>query len=206
MRRRDFIRLVGMSPALPLMARAQQGATSGRVAKIGVLWHAGSAEEEKVYLDILTKAFINLGYVQGKNVVFLHRFPAEQLERFRSLARELVESNADVIVAITSPGAVALKQTTSTIPVVFAIVPDPVGTALVASLAHPGGNLTGLSVIGTDLSGKRLSLLKEAVSSLSRVALLHDRSLDPATTTNIIESYSKAAKAMGLMLHAVDVP
>lgn len=206
MRRRDFIRLVGMLPALPLVARAQQGATSGKVAKIGVLWHAGSAEEEKVYLDILTKAFNNLGYVQGKNVVFLHRFPAEQLERFRSLARELVESNADVIVAITSPGAVALKQTTSTIPVVFAIVPDPVGTALVASLAHPGGNLTGLSVIGTDLSGKRLSLLKEAVSSLSRVALLHDRSLDPATTTNNIESYSKAAKAMGLMLHPIDVP
>ncbi|MCK1709095.1 hypothetical protein IVA83_08160 [Bradyrhizobium sp. 143] len=114
---------------------------SGRVAKIGVLWHAGSAEEEKVYLDILTKAFNNLGYVEGKNVVFLHRFPAEQLERFRSLARELVESSADVIVAITAPGAVVLKQTTSTIPVVFAIVPDPVGTALVASLAHPGGNL-----------------------------------------------------------------
>ncbi|MGM4877786.1 ABC transporter substrate-binding protein [Bradyrhizobium sp. 956_D2_N1_5] len=205
MRRRDFIRLVGMSPALPLVARAQQGATRGRVAKIGVLWHAGSAEEEKVYLDILTKAFNDLGYVQGKNVVFLHRFPGEQQERFRSLARELVESNPDVIVAITSQGAVALKQTTSTIPVVFAIAPDPVGTALVASLAHPGGNLTGLSVIGTDLSGKRLSLLKEAVPSLSHVALLHDRSLDPATTTNNIKSYSNAAKAMGLMLHPIDV-
>src|SRR3954451_7718077 len=116
MRRRDFIRLVGMSPALPLVARAQQGATGGRVAKIGVLWHAGSAEEEKVYLHILTKAFNDLAYVEGKNVVFLHRFPAEQLERFRSLARELVESNADVIVAITAPGAVVLEQTTSAIP------------------------------------------------------------------------------------------
>src|SRR3954451_24367046 len=117
MRRRDFIRLVGMSPALPLVARAQQGATSGKVAKIGVLWHGGSAEEEKVYLDILTKAFNDLGYAQGKNVMFLHRFPAEQLERFRTLAKELVESNADVIVAVTSPGAAVLKQTTSTIPI-----------------------------------------------------------------------------------------
>lgn len=71
MRRRDFIRLVGLSPALPLAARAQQGATSGRAAKIGVHWHAGSAEEEKVYLDSLTKAFDDLGYVEGKNVVFL---------------------------------------------------------------------------------------------------------------------------------------
>ncbi|UPK00062.1 ABC transporter substrate-binding protein [Bradyrhizobium sp. 172] len=205
MRRRDFIRLVGLSPALPLAARAQQGATSGRAAKIGVLWHAGSAEEEKVYLDSLTKAFDDLGYVQGKNVVFLHRFPAEQLEQFRSLAKELVESNADVIVAITAPGAIVLKQITSTIPVVFAIVPDPVGTALVASLAHPGGNLTGLSVIGTDLSGKRLSLLKEAVPSLSRVALLLDRSMDPNTSKHNVSAYSKAAEAIGVVLHPFEV-
>lgn len=137
--------------------------------------------------------------------MFLHRFPAEQLEQFRSLAKELVESNADVIVAITAPGAIVLKQTTSTIPVVFAIVPDPVGTALVASLAHPGGNLTGLSVIGTDLSGKRLSLLKEAVPSLSRVALLLDRSMDPNTSEHNVSAYSKAAEAIGVVLHPFEV-
>lgn len=205
MRRRDFIRLVGLSPALPLIARAQQGTTSGRVAKIGVLWHAGSAEEEKIYLDILTKAFNDLGYVEGKNVLFLHRFPAEQLERFRSLARELVESKPDVIIAITPPGAAVLKQTTSTIPIVFSVVPDPVGTGLVVSLAHPGGNLTGLSVMATDLSGKRLSLLKEAIPSLSRVALLTDRSLDPNTSKRYVSAYSKAAEAIGLVLHPIEV-
>src|SRR5262245_32768974 len=113
MRRRDLIRLVGLSPALPLVARAQQGAPSGRVAKVGVLWHAGSAEEEKVYLDMLTKAFDDLGYVEGKNIVFLHRFPAEQLERFRGFARELVESKPDVIVATNPSGAAVLKQTTN---------------------------------------------------------------------------------------------
>jgi putative ABC transport system substrate-binding protein len=204
MRRREFIiRVAGLSALWPSIAQAQQ---STRIAKIGVLWHAGSAEEERVYLDILTKAFNDLGYIEGKNVVFMHRFPAEQLERIRSLARELVLSNVDVIIAITAPGAVALKQITSAIPIVFVVVPDPVGSGLVASLAHPGGNLTGLSFMAPDLSGKRLSFLKEAIPSLSRVGLLQDRSLDPATTKNNVESYSNAAKAMGLVLHPIEVP
>ena len=199
MQRREFILVVGSAAVWPLITHAQQ---SAKRARIGVLWHAASAEEEKVYLDTLTKAFNDLGYIEGKNAVFLHRFPAEQPERFRSLARELVESNVDVIVAITVPGAVALKQITSAIPIVFVVAPDPVGSGLVASLAHPGGNLTGLSFMTPDLTGKRLSLLKEAIPSLSRVALLADRSLDPATSkTNIVESYSKAAKAIGLDLH-----
>ena len=202
MRRREFIRVVGLSAISPLLAQAQEGA---RAARIGVLWHAGSAEEEKVYLDILTKAFSDLGYVEGKNIVFLHRFPAELLERFRGFARELVESKPDVIVAITPSGAAVLKQTTSTIPIVFSVVPDPVGAGLVASLAHPGGNLTGLSGMGTDLSGKRLSLLREAVPNLSRVALLIDRSLDPNTTKHIISAYSKAAEEIGIVLHQIEV-
>jgi putative ABC transport system substrate-binding protein len=97
-----------------------------------------------------------------------------------------------------------LKQTTSTIPIVFSIAPDPVGTGLVASLAHPGGNLTGLSVMGTDLTGKRLSLLKEAVPNLSRVALLIDRSLDPNTIKHNISAYSKAAEEIGVVLHPIE--
>jgi putative ABC transport system substrate-binding protein len=204
MRRREFIiRVAGLSVVLPSIALAQQ---SARIAKIGVLWHGGSAEEERVYLDILTKAFNDLGYIEGENVVFLHRFPGEQLERIRSFAKDLVLSNPDVIIAIVAPGAVALKQITSTIPIVFVVVPDPVGSGLVASLAHPGGNLTGLSFMAPDLNGKRLSLLKEAIPSLNRVGLLQDRSLDPATTKNNADSYSKAAKAMDLVLHQIEVP
>lgn len=168
--------------------------------KVGVLWHAGSAEEEQLYLDILTKAFNDLGYVEGKNVVFLHRIPAERLEKFRSFASELVESK----VAITPPGAAVLKQTTSTIPVVFSVVPDPVGSGLVASLAHPGGNLTGLSLMGSDLSGKRLSLVKKATPSLSSAALLVDRSLDSNTSQRNVSAYSKAAESMGLVLHVIE--
>ena len=195
--------VAGCAAVRPLIAHAQQ---TTKIAKVGVLWHAGSVEEEKVYLDSLTKAFIDFGYVEGKNVVFSHRFPAEQPDRYRSLARELVDSNVDAIVAITEPGAVALKQITSTIPVVFGVVADPVGSGLVASLAHPGGNLTGLSFMAIDLTGKRLSLLKEAIPSLNRVALLQDLSLGSVASTTYLALYSKAAKAMGLILDRIEVP
>ena len=204
MRRREFIiRVAGLSAAWPLWAHAQQ---SPKVAKIGVLWHAGSAEEERIYIDALTKAFGDLGYAEGRNVVFLHRFPAEQPDRFGSLARELVERNVDVVIAITPLGAIAFKQATSTIPVVFAISPDPVGSGLVASLAHPGGNLTGLSTISFDLTGKRLGLLQEVIPSLSHVALIQDPSLGSDNISNNVSLYSKAAKAMNVLLRPAEVP
>src|SRR5437764_470657 len=96
MRRREFITLVAGATALPLATRAQQTKKTTTIPRIGVLWHAGSAEEENVYLPILTKAFNDLGYIDGKNIELDHRFPAEQPERFRALARELVESKVDV--------------------------------------------------------------------------------------------------------------
>jgi putative tryptophan/tyrosine transport system substrate-binding protein len=134
----------------------------------------GSAEEEEIYLSVVRKAFNDLGYVEGKNIELVHRFPAENPERFRVLAHELIESKVDAIIAVTALGAWEAKRGTATIPVVFVVVPDPVGIGLVESLARPGGNLTGLSLMSVDLSGKRLSLLKEAVPNLSRVALLVD--------------------------------
>jgi putative ABC transport system substrate-binding protein len=204
MRRREFIGLVGGAASWPLAAWAQQNRTGTRIAKIGVLWHAGSAEEEREYLDILTKAFSDLGYVEGKNVEFSHRFPAEQPDRFRILANELVESNVDVVVAVTAKGAIELKQATSTIPVVFVVVPDPVGYRLVESLAHPGGNMTGLSLMSVDLSGKRLALLREAVPNLSRVALLAGPK-DPIAP-GIAAASVNAAKALGLFVRSVEVP
>ncbi|UVO29716.1 ABC transporter substrate-binding protein [Bradyrhizobium arachidis] len=185
------------------LQRAQQTVPSPNIAKIGVLWHAGSADEEKVYLDVLTKAFGDLGYIEGKNVAFLHRFPAEQADRFRALARDLVDNKVDVIIATTQIGAMEVKQATSSIPTVFVIVPDPVGAGLVESLAHPGGNMTGLSIMFGGVPGKRLGLLMEAVPNLSRVALLIDPN-DP-TSTSAITPYSNAAKALGLVLRPVEV-
>jgi putative ABC transport system substrate-binding protein len=202
MRRRDFISLIGSTAvAWPLAARAQQ--SSNKIPVVGVLWHAGSAEEEEVYLSVLVKAFNDLGYVEGKNIHLDHRFPAEKPERFRALAQELVDEKPDVIIAVTNFGALEVKRTTSTIPIVVTVAYDAVGTGLVESLARPGGNVTGLSFMAIDMSGKRLELLKEAVPSLSRVALLVDFSNPNKEST--IKLHQAAAQALGLSLWPVEI-
>src|SRR6201981_1173944 len=133
MRRREFITLIGVAAAAwPLAASAQP---SKNIPVVGVLWHAGSAEEEDVYLRVLVKAFNDLGYVEGKNIILDHRFPAENPDRFRTLARELVDAKPDVIIAVTSRGAVELKKLTGTIPIVMTLGADPIGMGLVESLA-----------------------------------------------------------------------
>src|SRR3974390_1879215 len=135
MKRRAFITLLGgAAAARPFAAYAQQSST--KIPVVGVLWHAGSAEEEDVYLSVLVKAFNDLGYVEGKNIHLDHRFPAEKPERFRALAQELIDAKPDAIIAVTALGAVALKKLTSSIPIVFVLVPDPIGSELVESLAR----------------------------------------------------------------------
>jgi putative ABC transport system substrate-binding protein len=202
MKRRQFITLLGGAAATwPLAARADQ--SSNKIPVVGVLWHAGSAEEEDVYLSVLVKAFNDLGYVEGKNIHLDHRFPAENPERFRILARELVDTKPDAIIAVTVLGAGELKKITSTIPIVFVLSADPIGFGLVESLARPGGNATGLSLMSLDLSGKRLSLLKEAVPNLSRVALL----IDPTDTfkERTIKTHRAVAEALGISLWAAEI-
>jgi putative ABC transport system substrate-binding protein len=202
MRRRQFIKLIGgAAAAWPLAARAQQ--STNKVPLVGVLWHAGSAEEEDVYLSVLVKAFNDLGYVEGKNIHLEHRFPAENPDRYRTLGQELIDAKPDAIVAVTLAGAVALKQLTSTIPIVFVLVPDPIASGLVESLARPGGNLTGLSLMSVDLSGKRLELLKEAVPNLSRVALLLD--LFSPNKEGQIKANQTAAEALGISLWPAEI-
>jgi putative tryptophan/tyrosine transport system substrate-binding protein len=126
MRRREIIQAMGLATVWPRQALAQPRSATTKVVKVGVLWHASNAEEEREYLAVLIKAFNDLGYVEGKNVEFLHRYPAEQAERYGSLANELVESKVDLLIAVSADGAVALKQLTKTIPIVFVIVPDRV--------------------------------------------------------------------------------
>jgi putative tryptophan/tyrosine transport system substrate-binding protein len=201
MRRRDFLTLIGGTVATwPLPSHAQQRKAMPRV---GVLWHAANATEEAEYLGALTKAFHELGYVEGKNIELDHRFPAEQPERFRTLAQELVESKVDVIVAVTGLGAKAAKQATGTIPIVLVADPDPVGNGLADSLAHPGGNVTGLSLMAVDLSGKRLALFKEAVPKLARVAVVLDPR-DPFSKVSGV-AYERAAKALGFSTQMFEV-
>jgi putative tryptophan/tyrosine transport system substrate-binding protein len=201
-RRRDFIALLGGAVAAwPLAARAQQPAK--KIPVVGVLWHAGNAEEEAVYLNVLRKAFSDLGYTEGKNIVLDHRFPNEQPERFKALARGLVDAKVDAIITVTALGAIELKKITGSVPIVFVLVPDPVGFGLVESLARPGGNLTGLANISIDLSGKRLELLREAVPHMSRVVLLLDGA-DPFKELTI-KAHQAAAAALNITLSSVEV-
>ena len=200
MRRRDFIKAIWASAvAWPLSARAQK--SSNRLPVVGVLWHAGNAEEEEVYLSVVRKAFSDLGYIEGKNIVLEHRFPAENPDRFRSLARELVDAKPDAIIAVTVLGAVELKKLTDTIPIVFVLAADPVGFGFVNSLARPGGNATGPSLMTIDVSGKRLELFKEAVPNLSRVAVLTDVT-DPFKD-RLIKAYQASGERLGLSIWPV---
>jgi putative ABC transport system substrate-binding protein len=163
-----------LSAAWPVAARAQQ---TRKIPRIGVLWHAGSAEEEGPYFKGLIEGWTNLGYIDGRNIILEHRFPNETPDLFRSMAAELVSSKVDVLIGVGSQTAPYVKSATTTIPIIFVFSPDPVGTRLVSSLAQPGGNATGLTNFAADLIGKRLQYLKDAVPGLSRVALL----VNPAT-------------------------
>src|SRR5262249_34537453 len=135
MRRRDFIKLIaGSAGAWPLAASAQ---LVKPVPRIGVLWHAGSAEEEAVYLAAFRQGLADLGYIDGQNIILEHRFPAEIPERFISLAAELVALKVDIFVAVNRLDVLAAQHAAATMPVVFIYVPDPVGDKFVASLARP---------------------------------------------------------------------
>ncbi|MCA0305416.1 MAG: ABC transporter substrate-binding protein [Proteobacteria bacterium] len=184
--------------AWPLAARAQ----AKKVPRVGVLWHAANADEESDYLPVIEKAFADLGYVDGKTIELLHRFPAEQTAQFHAMAQELADAKVDLIVAITVLGVIAARKATSTIPIVGVVMPDPVGTKLVESLARPGGNVTGLSLMSVDLSAKRLSLLKELVPGLARVAVIYDPALP---SQGYIANFRKAAETLGLSLRTLEV-
>ena len=196
MRRREFIgKLIGTAVGWPLVVRAQD---SKGVPRVGVLWHAGNAEEEAPYLRALEQGLKDLGYFDGRTIKLEHRFPNEIPERFEALAAELAALKVDVLVAVTNQGAVAAQHATTTIPIVFIVVGDPIGLKLVNSLARPGGNATGLTDYDWGLSGKCLSLFKEALPRMTRVALLVR-----ADWLQNIASYQTAANALGLSIHFI---
>ena len=199
-RRRDIFFLVGGSLLAPRIARAQLA--GGKIPRVGYFRHAGKPEEEQPYYGAVNDEFQKLGYVSGRTVILEHRFPAEDPERFKSMAAELVSLQPDALMG----GAVTtsyLKQATSTIPIVFMNVPDPVGLKLVESLSRPGGNATGLVNFGRDLVGKRLQLLKEIVPGLTHVALLVNNG-QPSGKIYIEEGGAVAAE-LGLQLRVFDV-
>jgi putative ABC transport system substrate-binding protein len=193
LQRREFMALLGGAAAVwPLAARSQQLET---VPRIGVLWHAGSVEEEGEYFIAFRQGFRDLGYVEGRNIRFDDRFPGEAPERFRRFAAELVALKVDVLVCVTRPATDAARAATTAIPIVFISIPDPVAGKLVTSLARPGANMTGLSNMAADLMAKRLQLLKEMVPGLSRAALL----VNPLDTASARRSVDEVRTAAGVL-------
>ncbi len=170
MKRREFITLLGSAATWPLAARAQQ--PSG-MRRIGVL--VGNAESDaqtQVGLAKFSKALQDLGWIVGHNITIDYRWAAADLERMTTFAKELVALKPDLIVASTTPVVEALRRETNTIPIVFVVVADPVGSGFVNSLPRPGGSITGFINVELSLSGKWVELLKEVVPHLSRAALL----------------------------------
>lgn len=198
MKKRDTVLALLALGITPFAAKAQP---ARKMPRIGVLWHAGSEQEEAIYLAALRRGFRDLGYVEGQNIVLENRYPDEQLERFDSYAAELVRLKVDVLVAVTGNAAFAAQRATSSIPIVMLYGPDPVRTKLVESLARPGGNITGLPHEGINLNPKRVELLKEAVPALTRVAVL----LNPDNVTSKYNFEVTQAAAQTLKITALPI-
>ena len=204
MRGRDFIKLVAVCAAAePLRAHAQQAT---KVVRIGVLAPSRPDNSDPSYraLNAFVPALEELGYTDGKNIVFERKFADGDVNRLRVLANELVDQRVDIIVALSTPAARAAKQATTTIPIVAINMADPVGDELVASLARPGGNVTGTAFLGPELVSRRLQLLKELVPGLSRVAVLwHPLAYSERTMTGMLKEIEGAANTLGTKLQFV---
>jgi putative ABC transport system substrate-binding protein len=189
--------LCAMLFALCYSALAQQ---PGRVYRIGFL---STNPPEAHAWNALLDGLHARGYIEGRNIVFEHRFSEGKAERFPEFAAEMVRLKADIIIVTTTPAAFAAKNATQTIPIVIPTALDPVGAGLVASLARPGGNITGLSSLAPELSGKRLELLKEVVPGMTRVAVFWN----PANPANasVWKETQAAARALGLQLQSQEV-
>src|SRR5258705_947152 len=193
--------LTGGIVVAPLAVEAQQAAKVARIGYLATNLGATTSHVRGAFFQGLR----DLGYVEGRNLVIEIRDAEGKFERFPALAAELVALKVDVIVAITARAALAAKQATSTLPIVFIAASDPVTSGLVNSLARPGGNVTGVSLVFPELVGKSLELLKQAVPGVSRVALLWQPGVsDERTERDVLKGAEVAAQALGVRLQVVE--
>jgi putative ABC transport system substrate-binding protein len=186
--------------AVAAIASAQQ---QSKVPKIGWL-DSGPTVRDTRLGEVFLRRLREIGYVEGKNISIEYRSADDKLDRLRTLAGELVRLNVDVLVTSTTPAAIAAKNATKTIPIVFILLAaDPVAAGLIDSLARPGGNITGLTNIAAELGGKRLELLKETVPKLTRVALLWDP--QNSGSAQAWKESQRPARELGLQLHSMEV-
>ncbi|MFZ0673117.1 MAG: ABC transporter substrate-binding protein [Pseudolabrys sp.] len=199
MRRRDFIKVtVGLAAAWPLAVRAQS--PSGKIYRLGIL-QPGKPPEPLV--DDLRQRLKELGYREGHNIAYEYRWAEGMPDRLVELAKELVDLKVDVITTLSTPAALAAKNATKTIPIVFSGVGDPVGAAVVPSFSHPGGNVTGISILATELSAKRLEILKEIVQNATPVAMFWNDT-NPGMVLRAHEAQN-AAVTLDLNLQSIGV-
>ena len=199
MRRREFISLLGgAAVAWPFPARAQQRS----MPVIGFMG-AGSAAAQSHLTGAFLKRLRELGWTEGRDLRIEYRWGEGRTERFAEIAAEFVRLKVDLILTHNTPPTLAAKQATSVIPIVFATAGDPVGTGIVASLARPGGNITGLSGQAADTAGKRVELLRELIPNLRRFAILAD--VDSPLTARDIDETRGAARTLGLETDAFEI-
>jgi putative tryptophan/tyrosine transport system substrate-binding protein len=203
MRRRAFLAVLGAAAAAcPLTTLAQQRT---KIPRIGVLWHAGNAQQEATFLGALLKGLNELGYVEGKNIELVNRFADEHYDRFDGLATELIKAKVDVIVGSISSAAIAAKRQTASIPIIFIASGDPIGMGLVDTLARPGGNVTGTSNLVVDMASKNLELLKDCFSNLSAVGILASSNTNAAFFRSYVSAMQAAAEVLHVSVHVVGV-
>jgi putative tryptophan/tyrosine transport system substrate-binding protein len=190
MNRRETIALLGGAVAMPLSARAQQAGKAARIGFLGASSESGWATRVEGFRSGLR----DLGYMEGGNIIVEYRWADDKYERLPALAAELVRSKVEVIVTHGSPGSIAAKRATATIPIVIANIGDPIAAGVVASLARPGGNITGLSFFSPELGAKRIELLKELMPQFSRVAVL----LNASNPTNrpVVQAMEMTARTL----------
>ena len=199
LRRRQFITLLGgAAAAWPLAAHAQQ---AGKLPTIGFLGATPSAESQR--LAAFVQRLRELGRTENRTITIEYRWAEGREERFAEIAAEFARLKVDVIVTVTTPASLAAKQATAVIPIVFAAVSDPVGTGLVASLARPGGNVTGLANQISDTGGKKLELLREVVPGLRRLAIMANVG-NPASVLEMREVQA-TARALGLEINTSEI-
>jgi putative ABC transport system substrate-binding protein len=198
-RRRQFITLLGGAATWPIAARAQQ---PGKLPTIGFLGQSTRSAGSE-WVAAFVQRLRELGWIESRTVAIEYRWAEGRDERFAEIAAEFVRLKVDIIVTSGTPQVLAAKQATSVIPIVFATAGDPVGNNLVASLARPGGNVTGLSNQMTDIAGKKLELLREVVHGLGRLAIIGNVG-NPAVVREMGEVQAAAA-TLGLEVHTLEI-
>jgi putative tryptophan/tyrosine transport system substrate-binding protein len=198
-RRKFLATLGGAAVTRPFVARAQQPTKAARIGILGLASAAAAAP----YVDAVRAGLRDLGYIEGKSLIIEYRFGDGNYERLPNLAAQLLHLNVDVLVTFAAPGTQAAKSATSTIPIVMAVTADAVGTGLIASLARPGGNVTGTTVLNPELMAKRLELLKEIVPAITQAAVL----FNPGNAANgpVRKAMETTAKALQVGLQPFEL-